>query len=95
MGRAVHGDDCEENEDGDQDDPEAEHGERCDLARGRQDEYCSAGGEAAGAAPTAVEFWSLGSPALTGWVNVRRNSGAKSTSTYMLASASLFDFEQI
>ena len=51
---AVHGEDCEENEDGDECGPEGECREEAELARGGQDEYCSADAGSACAAPTAL-----------------------------------------
>jgi len=64
----VHGEDCEENEDGDECGPEGECREEAELARGGQDEYCSAG---AGECLRRAYGLSV-DPTLTGWANVCR-----------------------
>jgi hypothetical protein len=68
----VHGEDCEENGDGDECGPEGERREQAELARGGQDEYCSAGAGECLCRAYSARWWVLADPALTGWANVCR-----------------------
>ena len=70
MGGVVKGEDGDENEDYDECGPEGECREEAELARGRQDEYCSAGAEECLCRADGARWWVLVDPASQGWANV-------------------------